>query len=331
MSETLILRNVNKNVTIEDITSHITDEYIQSLVPEVDPYYTPWGNYDLIKRIIGSEKKFNTYLMGMSGNGKTKSITQACAELGKPMINMAITSETDESQLIGHYKLIAGDFVWQNGAVLEAYLTGSVLILDEVDKADESIMCLQSILNGDPNFFIKTLKLLVREEDRRPGFQVFATANTKGTGDERGIYTTSNLLDGAFRDRFPITLEQDYPEKDTEKLILENCDANTTEEERELLTEIAVRNRILFEKQNVDDVLTTRKLVNIVQTKDYLFPNSDDPLLEAFKVAINQFEDSTYESLVALYNTLRHPEEAVEEEEEPIIREEDIPPFNFTS
>lgn len=309
------------------LDGHINEEYINTLIPKVDPNYTPWGNYTLIEKTIKSKKKHNLYLHGLSGCGKTKSIAQVCAKLKRPMVVIPITEETTERQLIGGYSLLAGNFVWQNGGVLEAMLTGAVLVLDEVDKGDSSLMCLQGVLNGDKEIYIKDLGAIVRPKD---GFQVIATANTKGSGDERGQFITSNILDGAFLDRFNLMFEQSYPDKETETKILKNCGANISDEDVELLTEIASRNRQSYLESDVNDVVSTRQLVNIAHSKDDIFDDAKDPLLAAFMAAINRFEERTKDAIETLYNTLKDPEAHKEEEEEfTFIEPKDLPDFNF--
>lgn len=318
---------INPITGLNTLTGHINDEYIESLIPDIDPTYTPWGNYRLIEKTIKSKKKHNLYLHGLSGCGKTKSIAQVCAKLRRPLVVIPITEETTERQLMGGLNIIANSFVWQNGGVLEAMLTGAVLVLDEVDKGDSSLMCLQGILNGDKKIYIKELGAIVEPKE---GFQVLATANTKGSGDERGLFNTSNILDGAFLDRFNLMIEQSYPDKETEMTILKNCGADISDEDIDLLTEIAKRNRNDYLSNDVNDVISTRQLVNIAHSKNDIFDDEPDPLLAAFMAAINRFEEHTKDAIETLYNTLVDPSKAVETDDTiTFLEPDDIPEFSF--
>lgn len=311
------------------LTQHMTNEYIDSLIPEKDSHYTPWGNYEIIKRYINSKRKYNVYLTGLSGCGKTKSIEQACAELNRPMILIPITSETTERQLIGGFVLQQGEFVWKNGAVLEAMLTGSVLVLDEIDKGTSSLMCLQGILNGDKKIFIKELGQSVVAKE---GFQVFATANTKGSGDDKGIFNTSNILDGALLDRFHAMIDQGYPDKSVEMQILKQCGANISESDSDIICEISERTRKLFEEDGIDDVISTRQVINIAKTKEDIYFDSEDPLYAALEASINRFSEQSKDSIFALYRTLKNPEEVKSKENKEIKFEFDIdsiPDFEY--
>lgn len=308
------------------LNSHITSDYIKTLIPTKDKEYTPWGNYDLIKKFIKSPKKFNVYITGLSGCGKTKSIEQACAELKRSLIIVPITSETTESDLIGKYVLVKGDMVWQNGAVIEAMLTDSVVVLDEVDKGTSELMCLQGILNGEKSYYIKALG---QQVTAGKNFQVFATANTKGSGDEKGIFNTSNILDGAFMDRFHVMLEQNYPNKETETKILQGFKTGISNEDIDILTECSTKTRTLFEEDAIDDVISTRQLINIIQLATTIFNDAEDPLWASMEVSFNRFTEASMEAIRALYETLKNPSESTEDEDDEIKFEieGDIPDF----
>jgi len=303
--------------TLEALKATITKEFVKSIVPKKDKEYTPWGNYEIIKRVISSKNSKNLYLTGLSGCGKTKSIQQACAELKKPLILLQITSETSERELIGGYNLSGGEYVWNNGAVVEAILSNAVLVLDEVDKGTSSLMCLQSILNKDDVLYIKELNLCVPIPD---DFTVMATANTKGAGDVSGLFITSNVLDGAFLDRFDIMLEQKYPSKDEEIKILHNIfgESEETQNDIELLTEIASRSRKLFLEGETTDVLSTRGLINTLRNKQDIYYDFDNPLFESLMGTICRFDETTVEAIKAFWDTLQGDEE---EETEDVIEE----------
>ena len=188
----------------------------QILVPDIDPNYVPFGNFTAVKKIISSNVFYPTFISGLSGNGKTFGVEQACAQLKKDFVRVNITVETDEDDLIGGFRLVNGDTVWHNGPVIEALERGAVLLLDEIDLASNKILCLQSVLEGK-GVFLKKLGRYVKPAN---GFNVFATANTKGKGSDDGRFIGTNVLNEAFLERFAITLEQEYPTVTVENKIL---------------------------------------------------------------------------------------------------------------
>ena len=188
----------------------------QNLIPAKDDTFVSFGNFADIKKIIKSGLFYPTFITGLSGNGKTFSVEQACAQLDRELIRVNITVETDEDDLIGGFRLIGGETVWHNGPVIEALQRGAVLLLDEIDLASNKILCLQSILEGKGVFLKKIGKWVAPTE----GFQVFATANTKGKGSDDGRFIGTNVLNEAFLERFPVTFEQEYPAAATEQKIL---------------------------------------------------------------------------------------------------------------
>ena len=194
----------------------------ENLVPSKDPNFVPFGNFPDVKKIIQSGIFYPTFITGLSGNGKTLGIEQACAALKRELIRVNITIETDEDDLIGGFRLVNGETVWHNGPVIEALERGAILLLDEVDLASNKILCLQSVLEGKGLFLKKTGRYV----ERRPGFNIFATANTKGKGSEDGRFIGTNVLNEAFLERFALTFEQDYPTVATETKILEKAAAS---------------------------------------------------------------------------------------------------------
>ena len=188
----------------------------ESLVPSKISTYVPWGNFDDVERIIASGMFYPVFITGLSGNGKTTMVDQVCAKQKRELFRVNITAATDEDDLLGGFRLINGDTVWQDGPVVSAMKRGAVLLLDEIDLASHQIMCLQPVLEGK-GVFLKKIGIFVKPAD---GFTIFATANTKGKGDESGKFTATNILNEAFLDRFPVTLEQDYASKTIEKKIV---------------------------------------------------------------------------------------------------------------
>merc|ERR1712196_165878 len=170
----------------------------------------PKGTY------LESKLFYPIFITGLSGNGKTFGVEQACAQLNRELIRVNITIETDEDDLIGGFRLVDGETVWHNGPVIEALERGAVLLLDEIDLASNKILCLQSILEGKGVF----LKKIGRRVDPASGFNVIATANTKGKGSDDGRFIGTNVLNEAFLERFPVTFEQSYPAPASEAKIL---------------------------------------------------------------------------------------------------------------
>ncbi len=272
-----------------------------SYVPDKDSSYVPFGNFTSLKKIIQSKKFYPTFITGLSGNGKTLSVEQVCANLGRELIRVNITIETDEDDLIGGFRLVDGSTVWHNGPVVEALQRGAILLLDEIDLASNKILCLQSILEGKGVFLKKTGKYV------KPalGFNVIATANTKGKGSDDGRFIGTNVLNEAFLERFPVTFEQDYPSPTIEQKILTNVGCELTFAEN--LVKWAGVIRKTFFDGGVDEVITTRRLVHIAQAYQ-IFGDR----LVAITNCVNRFDDDTKESFLDLYTKVEVPEETEE-------------------
>ena len=231
---------------------------VQNLIPEKDDSFVKFGNFGDLKKIIQSRVFYPTFITGLSGNGKTFSVEQACAQLGRELIRVNITIETDEDDLIGGFRLVDGATVWHNGPVIEALERGAVLLLDEVDLASNKILCLQSILEGN-GVFLKKIGKFVRPS---AGFNVIATANTKGKGSDDGRFIGTNVLNEAFLERFPVTFEQEYPTTATETKILNKlCD---DENFCKRLADWADIIRKTFYDGGIEEIISTRRLVHIL-------------------------------------------------------------------
>lgn len=281
--------------TIKTEAAYIVSSLTGNIVPIKDPVFVSFGNYPDVKDIIKSNKFYPVFITGLSGNGKTMGVTQACAELKKELIRVNVTIETDEDDLLGGYRLKDGQTVWQNGPVIEAMERGAVLLLDEIDLASNKIMCLQPILEGS-GVFVKKINKFVKPKD---GFNVIATANTKGQGSEDGKFIGTNILNEAFLERFPVTFEQKYPTMKVEKKILSNTlkVAGKTDEQfvDKLVTWADVIRRTYFDG-GVDEIISTRRLVHITQA--YAIFNDK---LKAIQLCTNRFDDDTKNSFVELY------------------------------
>ena len=270
----------------------------ENLVPDKDHNFVPFGNFPDVKKIIQSGIFYPTFITGMSGNGKTLGIEQACALLKKELIRVNITIETDEDDLIGGFRLVNGETVWHNGPVIEALERGAILLLDEVDLASNKILCLQSVLEGKGLFLKKTGRYV----ERRSGFNIFATANTKGKGSDDGRFIGTNVLNEAFLERFALTFEQDYPTPATETKILEKAAASLGVLDKEFCEHLANWADIIrrtFNDGGVDEVISTRRLVHIIRAFA-IWQNR----MKAIKVCTNRFDDETKQSFLELYDKI---------------------------
>ena len=263
----------------------------QNLIPQKDDSFVKFGNFGDIKKIIESRVFYPTFITGLSGNGKTFSVEQACAQLGRELIRVNITIETDEDDLIGGFRLVNGETVWHNGPVIEALQRGAVLLLDEIDLASNKILCLQSILEGKGVF----LKKIGRWVDPASGFNVIATANTKGKGSDDGRFIGTNVLNEAFLERFPVTFEQEYPTSATETKILNKLCADENFCKR--LADWADIIRKTFYDGGIEEIISTRRLVHIIKAYN-IFENK----AKAIQVCVNRFDDETKQAFLELYD-----------------------------
>ena len=263
----------------------------QNLIPRKDDSFVQFGNFGDIKKIIKSRVFYPTFITGLSGNGKTFSIEQACAQLGRELIRVNITVETDEDDLIGGFRLINGETVWHNGPVIEALERGAVLLLDEIDLASNKILCLQSVLEGKGVF----LKKIGRFVNPSEGFQVFATANTKGKGSDDGRFIGTNVLNEAFLERFPVTFEQEYPSTSIEQKILSKLCSDADFCKR--LADWADIIRKTFYDGGIEEIISTRRLVHIVKAYSIFGDKA-----KAIQVCVNRFDDETKQAFLELYD-----------------------------
>jgi hypothetical protein len=276
----------------------VTERAEQNLIPDKDPNYVPFGNFTDVKKIIKSGIFYPTFITGLSGNGKTFSVEQACAQLRRELIRVNITVETDEDDLIGGFRLVDGATVWHNGPVIEALERGAILLLDEVDLASNKILCLQSILEGKGVFLKKTGRYV----QPAPGFNVIATANTKGKGSDDGRFIGTNVLNEAFLERFALTFEQEYPTAKIETKILTRLAKSlevTDEEFCAKLADWADVIRKTFADGGIDEVISTRRLSHIIRA--YAIWNNR---IKAIEVCTNRFDEETKQSFIELYSKL---------------------------
>jgi len=269
-----------------------------AIIPKVNSLYVPFGFFDNMKRIVASKKFYPVFVSGLSGNGKTFMVEQACAQLKVECLRVNISPETDEDDLIGGFRLIDGETKWFDGPVVQAMKSGAVLILDEIDRGSNKLMCLQGVLEGKGLFVKKTGEFV----EPKQGFNVIATANTKGKGDETGRYMAATILDDAFLERFPITVEQEYPDTKVETKILTKLFTSLGIDDKafaENLVKWADIIRKTFEEGAIDELISTRRLSHIAEA--YTIFNDK---MEAIKYCINRFDAETKTSFLDLYTKI---------------------------
>ena len=283
-------------------------------VPAFDDTFVAWGNFTELLKIVRSRMFYPTFVSGLSGNGKTFMIEQACAKLKREYVRVQISPETDEDDLIGGFRLIKGETVFQKGPVLKAMEAGAILMIDEIDRGTNKIMCLQGVLEGKPVLVKKTGEVI----EPKDGFNVIATANTKGKGSEDGRYSGATIIDDAFLERFTITLEQTFPAiKTEEKIVMKHMKKFETidEEFATLLVGWADAIRKTFYDEGIDEVISTRRLCHIVQTFS-IFNKRE----KAIALCVNRFDEDTKAAFIDLYEkvdaTINNPEPEVEPEVE---------------
>jgi len=277
---------------------------IDNMIPVRDELYVPFGFFKDMKSIISSRIFYPVFVTGLSGNGKTTMVEQVCADLGRECVRVNVSVETDEDDLIGGNTLIDGNIVYREGPVLLAMKRGAVLLIDECDRGSNKLMCLQAILEGKPYFNKKTGEV-VHPAD---GFNIIATANTKGRGTDDGRFIAAQILDEAFLERFAITVEQEFPGVKVEKEIIMNKMKELKVDDTEfceLLVTWADIIRKTFQEGGIDEIVSTRRLLHIVKAFSMFRKNR----VKAIELCINRFDDETKSAFMDLYNKVDKPEE----------------------
>jgi hypothetical protein len=284
-----------ENKSSNRISSIVTDLEIENLVPTKYKNYVPFGNFEDIVSIIESRTFFPIFITGQSGNGKTMSVEQACAKLNRKFVCVSMTPETDESDLFGNFILINGQMEWRDGPVTVAARQGAVLCIDEVDYGAQNLSSLQRVLEGKPFLLKKKNELIVPAE----GFTVIATANTKGKGSEDGRYMFTNVLNEAFLERFPNTMEQDWPPVKVERKIVEKELASAGRSDNEFAEKLVTWADVIrktFDEGGCDEVISTRRLVHIARTYG-VFGDK----MKSIGLCLNRFDEDTKISFTDLY------------------------------
>mgnify|MGYP003310272147 FL=1 len=286
------VENIEKSFAAPAVMPHVE----KNLVPSVDNTFVKFGNFPDVKKIVQSKQFYPTFITGLSGNGKTFGVEQVCAQLNRELIRVNITIETDEDDLIGGFRLVDGNTVWHNGPVVEALQRGAILLLDEIDLASNKILCLQPVLEGKGLF----LKKIGQYVSPKAGFNVIATANTKGKGSDDGRFIGTNVLNEAFLERFPVTFEQAYPSVKIEEKLL------TLHAESVGVIDLSFIKRLVdwadiirktFYDGGIEDIISTRRLVHIIRAYSIFKDKA-----KAIQVCTNRFDDETKQSFLELYD-----------------------------
>ena len=269
-----------------------------SLIPDVNPEYVAWGHYDDILQIVKSNIFAPIFITGLSGNGKTTMIEQICAKLKRECFRVNITADTDEDELLGSWRLINGNMEWQDGPVILAMKRGAILLLDEVDLGTEKIMCLQAPLEGK-GVYLKKIREIVTPA---PGFNIVATANTKGKGSDDGRFIGTRIMNEAALDRYDYTFEQEYAPRATEKKILLKAMKKfgaVDENFADCLVKWTEIIRKTFEDGGVSEIISTRRAINIC--KAFAMFGSKK---KAISLAITRFDKDTQTAFLSLYSKI---------------------------
>jgi len=301
---------INMAAQVVQLKQHKMIDDSDPSIPAKYPDYVPFGFFKDMKKIIDSKMFYPVFVTGLSGNGKTLMIEQVCAELNRECIRVNISIETDETDLLGGPTLIDGNVVYRDGPVLTAMKRGAILLIDEVDRGSNKLMCLQGILEGKPYFNKKSGEMVYS----KTGFNVVATANTKGQGSDEGKYL-AQILDSAFLERFPITVEQEFPDSRTEKKILTPLidDAQFVDH----LVQWADVVRQTYENGGIDEIISTRRLVHIASAYK-IFGDR----MKSIELCVNRFDTDTKEAFLDLYSKIDASVAPKEEEKtEPVNQE----------
>ena len=276
------------------VTQTVFDQ-MQIEIPKKDPMYVPWGFYRDVKQVVESNAFYPIFIAGLSGNGKTMMVEQSCAAAKRKYVRVNITEESDEDDLIGGFRLVNGETVWCDGPIPQAMKQGAICLIDEIDRGSNKLLCLQAVLEGKPLYIKKTGALVVP----LIGFNIIATANTKGRGSEDGRFTGARILDEAFLERFVATLEQPYPTIAIEKKIVLNAMeeyGNLDGEFAENLVTWADIIRQTYKDGGVDDLISTRRLVHIARSYGIFGDRT-----KAIEMCISRFDEDTRVAFLDLY------------------------------
>jgi len=267
-------------------------------IPEVDATFVSWGEYKTVQKVIDSGMFFPIFISGLSGNGKTMMVEQACAATGREYIRVQISPETDEDDLIGGFRLINGETVFNKGPVIKAMERGAILLIDEIDRGSNKIMCLQGVLEGKPVLIKKIGEVVFPSA----GFNIIATANTKGRGSDDGRFSAATIIDEAFLERFVATIDQPYPSFRIERNILKGHSELYGVNDDDFVDKLVNWSSVIrktYDADGVDEVISTRRLCHIVKAYS-IFRNRETSIA----MCISRFETETKEAFLDLYSKI---------------------------
>jgi MoxR-like ATPase len=288
------MANVTTPVMKLQSVQSVTDDEVY--IPEKVAEYIKWGEFNTIKKVVESKMFYPIYISGPSGNGKTMMVEQVCANAKREYVRAQISPETDEDDLIGGFRLINGETVFQKGPVIKAMEKGAILLIDEIDRATNKIMCLQGVLEGNPVLLKKTGEVI----KPAPGFNVIATANTKGRGSDDGRYTAASIIDDAFLERFVAAIDQPFPNPQVEEKIVKAHMLKYDSLDEDFLQKLIAWSNVIrktFEADGVDEVISTRRLCHI--TKTYKIFNDR---MKSIALCISRFDEETKDAFLDLYS-----------------------------
>ena len=306
--------------TSTQVTQTVFDQ-VKIEIPQKDKTYVAWGFYRDVKQIIESKTFYPIFIAGLSGNGKTMMVEQACAETKRKYVRVNITEETDEDDLIGGFRLVNGETVWCDGPIPQAMKQGAVCLIDEIDRGSNKLMCLQAVLEGKPLYIKKTGAVV----HPAVGFNAIATANTKGRGSEDGRFTGARILDEAFLERFIATFDQPYPSAAVEKKIILNAMESYGNLDGEFADNLVTWSEIIrktYEDGGIDDLISTRRLVHIARTYGIFGDRT-----KAIEMCISRFDEDTRVSFVDLYTKVdsKAPASTILDDAKAEIEEQQVP------
>jgi MoxR-like ATPase len=293
----------------------VTDDEVY--IPEKVAEYIKWGEFNTIKKVVESKMFYPIYISGPSGNGKTMMVEQVCANAKREYVRAQISPETDEDDLIGGFRLINGETVFQKGPVIKAMEKGAILLIDEIDRATNKIMCLQGVLEGNPVLLKKTGEVI----KPAPGFNVIATANTKGRGSDDGRYTAASIIDDAFLERFVAAIDQPFPNPQVEEKIVKAHMLKYDSLDEDFLQKLIAWSNVIrktFEADGVDEVISTRRLCHI--TKTYKIFNDR---MKSIALCISRFDEETKDAFLDLYSKVDADVNYGEESTDETVTEEE--------
>ena len=310
---TALVPNENAVSTVNLVATNMEK---QDLVPSLFEGFVPWGNFALIEKVVKSGMFYPIFVTGLSGNGKTLMIEQVCAKLNKELIRVNITIETDEDDLLGGFRLVNGETKFVPGPVIEAMERGCTLLLDECDLGSNKLLALQPVLEGKGVYLKKVNKWITPKE----GFNVIATANTKGKGSEDGRFIGTNILNEAFLERFAITIEQPYPTAAIEKKIVVGAMTKYGKVDEDFATNLVTWSEVIrktFFDGGVDEVISTRRLDHIAKA----FTIFGDKM-QAIELCVARFDEDTKTSFMDLYTKIDAGIEVGTEDKDDLLLED---------